>query len=45
VSVDDKRLVSDWWVDCVLVKPGRKEGKRRPGEETILIVPLRSNAD
>src|SRR5688572_19181065 len=35
----------DWWVDSILVKLGRKEGKRQKGEETVLLVALRSNPE
>ncbi len=45
VSAEDQRTVVEWWVDSILVKPGRKEGKRQKGEETVLVVALRSNPE
>jgi hypothetical protein len=44
-SAEDQRTVLDWCVDSILVKPGRKEGKRQKGEETVLVVALRSNPE
>ena len=44
-SDEDQHTVIDWWVDSILVKPGRKEGKRQRGEETVLVVALRSNPE
>lgn len=43
--VEAKREVFSYWIDSILVKPGKRSGRRGPNDEVVLLVNLRSDPE